>query len=94
MRAGPGLYHLDAADGNHQTGDLGLLGVQGEVAEGGVCGRRAGVAPVHAGRTETSWERAAALRRCWAFWCSTTSFLQRASKDGKNSLTMAAYGDS
>lgn len=94
MGPGSGLYHLDAADGNHQTGDLGLLGVHGEVAEGGVCRLRAGVT-LAAGESETSWKRAAAaaLRRCWAFCCSTTFVLQRVSEDVKICFAMAVCGD-
>lgn len=92
MGPGSGLYHLDAADGNHQTGDLGLLGVHGEVAEGGVCRLRAGVT-LAAGESEASWKRAAAaLRRCWAFCCSTTFVLQRVSEDVKICCAMAVRG--
>lgn len=55
MGPGSGLYHLDAADGNHQTGDLGLLGVHGEVAKSGICCLRPGV-NFTAGETEKSWK--------------------------------------
>lgn len=85
MGPGSGLYHLDAADGNHQAGDLGLLGVHGEVAEGGVYRLRAGVT-IAAGQSETNWKRAAALCRCWAFCCSATPVLQRAIEDFKSIL--------
>lgn len=91
MGPGSGLYHLDAADGNHQTGDLGLLGVHGEVAEGGVCRLRAGVT-LAAGESETSRIRAAALWRCWAFRCSTTFVLQRVSEDVKLYLPWQCEG--
>lgn len=51
-----GLYHLDSADGDHQTGDLGLLRVHGKMAENVVCCRVGRVA-LTGGKTQSRREQ-------------------------------------
>lgn len=68
MGPGSGLYHLDPSDGDHQTGDPGLLGVHGEVAEDVVCCLVARIT-FTGGKTESRWKQA-------DFFCCCATFLR------------------
>lgn len=71
MGPGSGLYHLDSSNGDHQTGDLGLLGVHGKMAENVVCCLMARIT-LTGRKTKSRWKQAG----FWPFCCFTTFLLQ------------------
>lgn len=70
-----GLYHLNSADRDHETGDLGLLRVHGKMAENVVCCWMSRVT-LTGGKTQSRWKRGGLGEPRPSGCCCSTFLLQ------------------